>query len=108
KALYRIYLVLAHEKLEPFGVLVHYLRLALPHRIPFQFSCTPAFDSIFGSILEVVPEFSVKQQRLGWNAANMQASATEIGVFLDQCGFQAILPCADCGGVSGGAAAYDG
>ena len=65
------------------------------------------FDE-FLRFFEMVPEFGIEQQRLGWNAAHVQARAAEKSIFFNECGFQAPLARADGRGVSGRSAADDG
>ena len=58
--------------------------------------------------LQVVPDLGIKQQRLGGDAAHVQASAAEFVVFLDEGDFQSELPGAYGRGITGRAAADDG
>src|SRR5262249_16883682 len=67
-----------------------------------------AFDAEFFRFLQVVPQLGVEQQRLGRDAADVQAGAAEVAVFFDQGNLQSILAGANGGGVSGRAAADDG
>jgi hypothetical protein len=75
---------------------------------PVELAGVDAFDAEFFGVFQVIPEFGVEEQRLGGNAADVQAGAAEESVFFDERGFQAVLAGADGGGVSGGAAADDG
>src|SRR4051812_31390010 len=56
----------------------------------------------------MVGELRIEQQRLGRDAAHVQAGAAELVVFLDERGLQAKLAGADGGGVTGRAGANDG
>ena len=107
-ALHGLNLILLHQELEALGVLGHDLRLAILNRGPVQLARVHALDAKFLGVFEVVPEFGVEQQRLGRNAAHVQAGAAEESVFFDECGFQALLAGANGGGVSGRSAADDG
>ena len=60
------------------------------------------------AVFQVVPELGIEQQRLGRDAAHVQAGAAEHVVLLDECGLQSILAGADGGGVAGRTAADDG
>ena len=100
--------VLLHQELETLGVLGDDLSFALLDGGPVQFARVDAFDAEFFGFFQVIPEFGVEEQRLGRDAADMQAGAAEESVFFDERGFQAVLAGADGGGVSGRAAADDG
>ena len=100
--------VLLHQELETLGVLGHDLRLALLDGGPVQLAGVDAFDAEFFGVFQVVPEFGVEQQRLGRDAAHVQAGAAEHVVFFDEGGFQAVLAGADGGGVASRTAADDG
>ena len=67
-----------------------------------------AVDAELFRLFQVIPKFRVKQQRLGVDAADMQASAAEESIFFDERGLQAILAGANRGGVSRRSAADDG
>ena len=83
------------------------LRLALLHRGPVEFARFHAFDAEFFRVSQLVPEFGVKQQGLGRNAAHVQAGAAEQAVFFDHGRFQTVLAGADRGRISRRAAADD-
>ena len=100
--------VLLHQELEALGVLGDDLRFALLNRGPVELARVDALDAEFFRVFQVVPEFGVEEQRLGRDAADVQAGAAEESVFFDESGFQAVLAGADGGGVSGRAAADDG
>ncbi len=89
-------------------MLGHDLRLAILHRCPVQLARVHALDAEFLRFFEMVPEFGIEQQRLGWNAAHVQAGPAEESIFLYKCSFQAPLACSDGGGVSRRSAADDG
>ena len=74
---------------------------------PIQLARVYAFDAEFLCFFEVVPEFGVEEQRLGRDAAHVQAGAAEHVVFFDEGGFQAVLAGADGGSVSSRTAADD-
>ena len=84
------------------------LRLAILHGGPVQLAGVHALDAKFFRVFEVVPQLGIEQQRLGGNAAHMQAGAAEHIVFLDEGGFQTPLARANGGGVPGRPAADDG
>ena len=75
---------------------------------PVELARVHALDAEFLGVFQMVPEFGIKQQRLGRDAADVQAGSAEQSVFLDERGLQAILAGADRGGVSGRATANDG
>ena len=100
-------LILAHQEFEAFGVLGDDLGLALLNRSPIQFAGIYALDAEFLGIFQVIPYLGVKQQRLGRDAADVQAGSAEKTIFFDQGGFQAVLSGADGSGVTGRAAADD-
>ena len=102
------YFILLHQEIETLGVLGHDLRLALLDGGPIQLAGVYAFDAEFLCFFQVVPKFGVEQQRLGRDAAYVQAGAAEHVVFFDEGGFQAVLAGADRGGVASRAAADDG
>ncbi len=62
----------------------------------------------FRAFLHVVEDLGVEQQRLGRNAADVQAGAAQVRVFFDKRGLQAELAGANGRGVSGRSAADDG
>ena len=101
-------LVLLHQELEALGVLGDDFLLALLNRGPVQLARVHAFDAEFLGLFQVIPEFGVEQQRLGRDAAHVQAGAAEESVFFDESGLQAVLAGANRGSVSGRSAADDG
>src|SRR3954469_15823967 len=101
-------LVLAHQELESFGVLGHDLRLAADDGAPVELHVLGADHAEFFAFFQMVGQLRVEQQRLGRDAAHMQAGAAELVVFLDERDFQAELAGADGGSVTGGAGANDG
>ena len=107
-AFHRVDLIFLHQEFEAFGMLGHDFRLAILNRGPVQLARVHSFDAKLLSVFEMVPEFGIEQQCLGWNAAHVQAGAAEKSVFFDERGFQAVLAGADGGGVPGGSAADDG
>ena len=107
-ALHGLDFILLHQELEALGVLGHDLRLAILDRGPVQLARVHALDAEFLGVFQVIPEFGIEQQRLGRNAAHVQAGAAEESVFFDERSFQALLAGANGGGVSGRSAADDG
>ena len=102
------HLVLLHQELQALGVLVDDALLALLDGAPVQRDAGGVLHAEGGAILHVVEDFGVEQQGLGRDAADVQAGAAQVGVFLDQGGLQAELAGANGRGVSGGTAADDG
>ncbi len=102
------HLVLLHQEVETLGVLGHDLRLALLDGGPIQLARVHAFDAEFFCFFQVVPKLGVEEQRLGRDAAHVQAGAAEHVVFFDEGGFQAVLAGADGSGVASRTAADDG
>src|SRR5882724_4908122 len=107
-ASYGLNFVFLHEEVEALGVLGHDLVLSLLDGGPVQLAGVHAFDTEFFGFFEVIPQFSVEKQRLGWDTADVQASAAEESVFFNERGLQAVLAGADGGGVSSGPAADNG
>ena len=105
---YGFHLVLLHQELKALGVLGDDLPLALLDGSPVQLARVHALDPEFLGLFQMVPEFGIKQQSLGRDAADVQARAAQESVFFDERGFQAVLAGADRGGVSGRATANDG
>ena len=82
--------------------------LALLDRGPVELARVDALDAEFLGVFQMVPKLGVEQQRLGRNAADVQAGAAEERVFFDERSLKAVLAGADGGGVSGRSAADDG
>ncbi len=61
-------------------------------------------DAFFCGVQEVLPDVGRVQQRLGRNAADVQAGATQLGIFFDDGGLQAVLAGAHRRRVATGAA----
>ena len=101
-------LVLAHEEFQALGVLGHNLVFALLDGLPVQFGLVDAFNPKFFGLLEMVPDFRVEEQRLGGDAAHVQAGAAQDIGFFDEASLQPPLAGADGGGVPRGAGADDG
>ena len=70
-------LVLLHKEAEALGVLVDDRGFALLHGVPVEGAGIDVVDAVFGRVLEVVPQFGIEEQRLGGNAAYVEASAAE-------------------------------
>ena len=101
-------LILLHQEFETLGVLGHDFSFAILDGGPVQLAGVDAFDAELFRFFEVIPQLGVEQQRLGWNATDVQAGAAENVIFFDECGLQAVLAGADGGSVSGRAAADNG
>ncbi len=78
------------EKLDAFGVLGDDLGLAGKNIGPVDFQAAD-FETEFGCVFEMIIDIGVVKKNLGGNTANMEAGATEEGVFLHNDGFQAEL-----------------
>src|SRR5579871_1474541 len=100
--------VFLHQEVEAFRVLGDDLVLAVLNGRPVQLPRIHAFNAKLFGFFQVIPQFRVEQQRLGRNAAHMEAGSAEESVLFDECGFQAVLAGADGAGISGGPAANDG
>ena len=61
----------------------------------------------FGRVLEVLPDVGGVQQRLGGNAADVQAGAAQLGVFFNDGGFEAVLAGANGRRIATGSAPDD-
>ena len=81
--------------------------LALLHRIPVQRAAVNAVDAVLGRMLQVVPQLGIEQQRLGGNAAHVQAGSTQHVHSFDQCSFQSKLSGANRRRVTGWSAAHN-
>ena len=101
-------LVLPHQEVEAFDVLGDDLVLAVEHGLPVDLAFAEAFDAVFLRVLQVVVDLGVEEQRLGGDAAHMQAGSAQLLGLLDQRDLQAVLSGANRGCVSGGTAAEDG
>ncbi len=77
------------------------LVLAVEHRLPVHLALTEPIDAIFLRVLYVVVDLSVEQQRLGGNAAHVQARPAQLLGLLDQRDLQPVLPGANRGRVTG-------
>ena len=64
-----------------------------------------AFDAIVLGVLQVVVDLRVEKQRLGGDAAPVEAGAAQLLVPLDERGLEPVLPGADGGGIPGGTSA---
>ena len=82
------------------------LVFAREHRGPIDFYVFD-FEAEFLGALEIVVNVRVVQENFGGNAADVQASAAEKGIFFDDGGFQAPLRGADGGDVAARSAADD-
>src|SRR5262249_50975687 len=103
-----VHFVLTHQKIQALGMLGHDLVLALLHHFPVQLASAQTLDAVLRSSFQMIADFGVEQQRLGRNAAYLQARPTQLGVFLEQAGFQAQLAGAERSSVPAGAGPDDG
>src|ERR1039458_5505070 len=103
-----IHLVLLHQELQALGMFVHDALFALLDRAPVQRNARRVLQSKLHAFLHVVEDFRIEQQRLGWNATDMQAGATQVRIFLDEGRLQSKLPGANGRSVSRRSAADDG
>ena len=97
KAKHAIHLIFAHQEIQALGVLGYDLILAVLDVLPVQFSRAEAINAIFFSGLQVVINFSIKEQRLGGDAANVEAGAAELVIFFNEAGLQSKLSGAESG-----------
>ena len=108
EAEHAVNLILAHQKIEPLGVLGNDLVLAVLDVLPVQLARAQAVNAVFFSGLQVVINFSVEQQSFCGDAANVEAGAAELVLFFNEAGLQTKLAGAESGRVSAGASADDG
>ena len=100
-------LVFLEEEVEALDVFGDDGVFALEDCGPVEGGGADAVDAEFGGVLEVVPDFSVEEEGLGGDAADVEAGAAELGGGFDQGNLEAVLGGADGRGVTGGAAADD-
>jgi hypothetical protein len=84
------------------------LGLAVKDFLPIQLALSQALDAVVFRMLEVVVDLRVEEERLGRNAADVKAGASQLRFFLNHGGFETILPGANGGRISGGPSADDG
>ena len=84
-------LVFLHQELEALHVLGDDGVLAREHRGPIERRRADARNAELRRVLQVVPHLGVEQQRLGGNAAHMQAGAAQLGAGVDQRDLQPVL-----------------
>jgi len=89
-------------------VLVHDALLALLDAAPVQGYAGDVLQAELGPVFHVFIDFGIEKQRLGGDAAYVQAGAAEVRVFLDQGRLKAKLARTDRRRVSGRAATDDG
>ncbi len=77
-------LVLAHQELQALGVLVDDALLALLNRAPVQRDAGGVLQAELGAFFHVVVDLGIEQQRLGRNAADMQAGSAQLVVLFDE------------------------
>ncbi len=80
---------------------------AVQNGFPVDGDLAHPFDAVFGGILQVVIHLGIEKQGLGRDAAQVQASAPQLLLPLDQSDLQPILAGADGGCVSSRTAADD-
>jgi hypothetical protein len=97
--------IFLHQEFEALGVLGDDFCFAFLDGGPVEFAGVDALDAEFFRVFQVIPEFGIEQQRLGRDAADVQAGAAEESVFFNEGGLQAVLAGANRGGVSGRSAA---
>ncbi len=98
-ALHPVDLVLLHQELDALGVFGDDLVLAVEHLGVIQARIF-ALDALFGGVHEVLPQVGGVEQRLGGDAADVQASSAQLGIFFNNRGLQAVLAGADRRGVA--------
>ena len=64
-------------------------------------------STLVTGVHEVLPKVGRMEERLGGDAADVQASAAELRIFFDNRGLQAVLAGANCGRISAWTAADD-
>ena len=84
-------LVLLHQEAQPPGVLVNDGSLPRLHRGPVQLRRLDPLNPKLRRTLQVVPYLRVEQQRLGRNAAHMQAGPAQHVGLLNQRHLQPVL-----------------
>ena len=58
--------------------------LAILNRAPIDLHALDVLDAVFLGSLEMVVKFGIEQQALGGDAANVEASAAQLGIFFDE------------------------
>ena len=103
--------VLANQEIQPFGVLHDDSAFARLHGAPVQGRRPHAplteTDAKLGRVQHVVPDFGVEKQRLGGNAAHVQARPAQFVGLLDERNFQPILRAAKCRRIPARTAAHN-
>ena len=82
--------------------------LALLDGAPVQLRGGDVLDTEGVAVFHVIKDFRIEKQGLSRDAADVQAGAAQVGVFLDEGGFQAQLSGADGRSVPSGPATDDG
>ena len=103
KAVNGVDLVLLHQEFDALGVLAHNFALAVEDARIID-ARVIAVKSLLFRMREVLPHIGGVQERLGGDAADVEAGAPELVVFFDNGRFEAVLPGADRGGVAAGTA----
>ena len=98
-------LVLLHQMCDALIELLRNAARAFDHRIDIRADIRRS-QPIGPCMLHIVIDFRRAQQRLGRNAAPIEADAAEIFT-LYNCGFKAELGCTDCGNIATGAGTED-
>ena len=100
----RFHFAFAEEKFDAFGVLIDDFLFARQDRRPIHFHIFHV-EAEFRGVLEGVVNFRVMQQHFGGDAADVQAGAADVGIFLNDRGFQSVLPGANRGYIAARSAA---
>ena len=85
-----VHLVFLHQELDALGMLGDDFILAVEYQREIQ-TWIFAMNSFFDGMLETVPNIGRVEEGFGGNAADVQAAAAQLGVFLNNGCFQAIL-----------------
>ena len=99
-------LVLLHQELDALGVLGDDLVLAVDHQGEIE-ARVLAVNALFDGVLETLPNVGRVEERLGGDAADVQAGAAQLRVFFNNGCFQAVLARANGRRISTGTAPED-
>ena len=99
-------LVLLHQQGQALGVLFDHLALAVDHPRPVELDARD-LDAELARALDVVVDLRLEEQRLGGDAAHVQAGAAVVRLFFNQDGLQPVAGGAEGGGVAARPAADD-
>ncbi len=90
------HLVFADQEVQTLGVLGNNAILARLHGGPVQRGSSDAANPKLRSVLQVIPDLGVEQERLGGNTAHMKARSTQPVRRLDQRYLQPVLAGPKC------------